>query len=110
MKILRNNFLKNTFGFVLLCIVLTKVFEFSISCFSAKDTFAIEKSAEESKDKEEDSFDKNKKKALLYELPVPVYQCLIWTGTVKYNLNAYRIPIGTHPIKSVPTPPPDSLS
>lgn len=111
MEGLRNNLLKRIFALTLLSVLLLKVCAFSISYFSASaDAYSIAKNAEENKDKEGEAFDKNKKKLLLYE------SSILDTGYLFLSLHSplpaqpYYLKMGTHPPKSVPTPPPDALS
>lgn len=110
MKMLRNNVLKNTFGLMLLGIILTKVFVFSFSCFSSRDAFAIEKSSEESKDKEENALNKIKIKEFLYQFPDMSHHSLIWTNLLPPNSGFHTQPLGTSPIKTVLTPPPNQAA
>ncbi|MGO4877546.1 hypothetical protein ACEN2P_13185 [Pedobacter psychrotolerans] len=111
MEGLRNNLLKRFFVLTLLSVLLLKVCAFSISCFSVSaDAYSIEKNAEENKDKEGEAFEKNKKKLLIYE------SSMLDTGHLFLSLHtpqpeqAYYLQMGTHPPKTVPTPPPDHFS
>ena len=108
MQRLRNRFLKSSFGFMLLGILTLKVLAFSISCFSPNgNTFAIEKSTEENKDKEEEACEKNKKKLVLYEFSSLVPQSLVLTNFLPITTDSFRIKISVEPPKTVPTPPPN---
>ncbi len=106
-RLLGKNSLKSIFGCLLLGIFILKFFTFSISSFSSSSTYSIEKSAEESKDKEEESFDTAKKKLLLYESSIMDHEHPLWTNHLPVRVNAYRDRIGNFPPKNVPTPPPD---
>jgi len=108
MKLLRKKLLKNIFGVTLLSIMLIKVFSFAISHFSScHDTFAIEKSAEEGKDTKEEPLDKKEKKLLTYGLYSIDHGHDLWINDLPLSMYAYIMQIGSHPLKTVPTPPPD---
>lgn len=110
MQRLRNRFLKSTFGFMLLSILAIKVIAFSISCFAPSgNSLAIEKSTEENKDKEEEACEKNKKKLVLYEFSSIVPQCLLVTNFLPLKIYTHRVKIGVEPLKTVPTPPPNTV-
>ncbi|WP_139180136.1 hypothetical protein [Pedobacter rhizosphaerae] len=111
MKLLRNSLLRSVFGVVLLAILLIKTCAFSISYFSSSEiTSALEKNAAENKDKEEESFDKTKKKLLLYESSIIDQGHPLWTNHLPLRTQPYRLRIGNPPPKNVPTPPPDHQS
>ena len=111
MEGLRNNLLKRIFALTLLSVLVLKVFAFSISYFSSTtDAFSIEKNVEENKDKEGESLDKNKKKLLIYESLVMDTAHLLLSNHLAPVTQPYYLRMGTHPPKSVPTPPPNHLS
>jgi len=111
MEVLRNNLLKSIFALMLLSVLALKVFAFSISYFStSSEAYSIEKSAEENKEKEQEAFDKNKKKLMLYEssiIDVAHYFCINHSPLPAQH---YHVRMDAHPPKSVPTPPPDRNS
>lgn len=110
MKILRINTLRNIFGIALLCVMLLKVCAVSISHFSSSaDPCAVEKNAEEGKDAKEEAFDKNEKKMLSCEFFFLDHGQLLWINPLPLSIYSYIMQIGTHPVKTVPTPPPDRL-
>jgi len=110
MGILRHKFLKGSFGILLLSILLLKFCAFSISAFSSSaNAYSIEKSSEDNKDKEEESFDKAKKKLLHHESLVIVYEHPEGTKNLPLHALFYRLRIGAFPTRNVPTPPPDIL-
>jgi len=99
------------FGVTLLCIMLIKVCAFSISHFSSSfDPLAVEKSAEEGKDAKEEALDKKEKKLLSFSSTYIDHGHLLWTDHLPLNMYSYIMRIGVHPLKPVPTPPPDYLS
>ncbi|WP_029288473.1 hypothetical protein [Pedobacter sp. R20-19] len=111
MEGLRNNLLKRILALALLCVLVLKVFSFSISYFSPSgDAFSIEKNAEENKDKEGEALDKNKKKLLIYESSVMDTGQLLLSNHFSLPTQPYYLRMGTHPPKSVPTPPPNHFS
>ncbi|NTD97576.1 hypothetical protein G6M26_48945 [Agrobacterium tumefaciens] len=111
MEGLRNNLLKRIFALTLLSVLVLKVFAFSISYFSASaNAFSIEKNVEENKDKEGESLDKNKKKLLIYDSSVMDTSHLLLSNHFALPTKPYYLHMGTHPPKSVPTPPPNPLS
>jgi len=93
---------------LVLVLFATKFFTSAITILLSTDcAYAIEKSSEENKAKEEESFEKLKKKLLLYESsdlaalnPMPI-KCM--------GLNQYLhgLKLCASPAKNVPTPPPD---
>lgn len=110
MNRLRNNWVKKCFGIALLVMLLLKVFAFSISHFSScADPLAIEKSAEEGKDTKEGNFDKNEKKLLTCEFFAIDHGHLLWIDPLPVCTYSYKKQIGSHPVKTVPTPPPNQL-
>ena len=110
MKLLRNNLLKNIFGIVLLCMMLVKMCAYSISCFSScTDPLAIEKNAEEGKDSKESPFDKADKKLFSCDAYAD-YVHILWINYLPVSIYSYKMMIGSHPVKTVPTPPPDSVA
>jgi len=111
MGIYRNKILKCTFCLVLLGIFLVKFCVFSISAFSSSaETYAIEKSTEENKDKEEESSDKSKKQALHHESLGIAYEHPAGTTHLPILTPLYQLSISTFPPRNVPTPPPDLFS
>ena len=94
----------------LLSIMLIKVCSFAISHFSAcQDTLAVEKCADESKDTKEEPLDKKEKKLLTYGLYSIDHGHYLWIDHLPLSRYAYTMQIGSHPLKTVPTPPPDNL-
>jgi len=111
MSLLRKKILKRIFSCLLLGVLMLKFFAYSISSFSSfSGAYAIEKSAEENKDKEEESFEKAKKKLQIYETSIPVYEHPTWTSHIPDPNRMYKIRIGSFPARNVPTPPPNSIS
>ncbi|MGM9478730.1 hypothetical protein ACS5PU_20065 [Pedobacter sp. GSP4] len=103
--------MKNIFGILLLGLLAAKFCAFSISIFlSSTHPTAIEKSSEEHKDKEEESFDKAKKKLLIYETSKTEGLSSLLTNSASGNKYAYRFSTCSVPAKNVPTPPPNLLS
>ncbi|RQO64132.1 hypothetical protein DBR40_26465 [Pedobacter sp. KBW01] len=108
MRLLRKNLLKKIFGIMVLVLFATKFFTSAITILLSTDyAYAIEKSGEENKAKEEESFEKLKKKLLLYESsdltglnPTPG-DCLA------INQYLYGLRLCSSPARNVPTPPPD---
>lgn len=110
MKLLRNQLLKNVFGVVLLSIMLLKVCAFSISYLSSSlNSLAIEKSAEEGKDIKEEAFDKKDKKMLTFGFAYIDHGYDLLVNPLPLSMYSYIMQIGTHPLKTVPTPPPNQL-
>lgn len=110
MKVLRRKLLKKIFSMALLSIMLLKLCAYSISHFSScNDTFAVEKNVEEGKDTKE-SLDKNEKKLLTYLFASSDHGHLLWINYLPISVCSHKMQIGTHPIKTVPTPPPDRLA
>lgn len=109
-RVLRNNLFKSIFALALLSILALKVFAFSISHFASSNPYSIEKNTEENKDKEEEAFDKAKKKLMLYESSVMGSEHPLWANHLPIRTKPYRLRIGNFPPKHVPTPPPDSIS
>jgi len=110
MKLLRKKLLKKIFGVTLLSIMLLKICAFSISHFSScLDTLAIEKSAEEGKDVKEEPIDKKEKKLYTYTFSYIDHGHLLWSDNLPLGMYSYIMQIGSHPLKTVPTPPPDQL-
>lgn len=110
MKILRKNWLKNILGIMLLGIMLIKVCPFSISRFSlSSDPLTFEKNTEEGKNNKEEAFDKNEKKLLTCELSYIDHGHFLWINHLPLNIYSYLIQMGSHPLKAVPTPPPNFL-
>ncbi|KLT64374.1 hypothetical protein AB669_17620 [Pedobacter sp. BMA] len=111
MRLLRNKLLRSIFGFALLAVLAIKFCSYSIACFSSSaNAYSIEKSAEENKDKEEEAFEKAKKKMLLYEASLMVFEQTLSVNDQPERMVPYRLRIGLPPLKVVPTPPPDSIS
>lgn len=110
MKVLRKKLLKRIFGMALLSIMLLKLGAFSISHFSScNDTFAVEKNAEEGKDTKEAAADKNEKKLLTYLFSSSDHGHLLWINYLPVSVCSYLMRMDSHPLKAVPTPPPDGL-
>ncbi|WP_143009582.1 hypothetical protein [Pedobacter soli] len=100
--------MKKIFGMLVLVLFATKFFTSAITILlSPGCVYAIEKSSEENKAKEEESFEKLKKKLMLYESSAPA--CLNPIPTNCQNLNQYLYGLRpcNSPAKNVPTPPPD---
>jgi hypothetical protein len=111
MRQLRKKIFKNIFGVTLLCIMLLKVCAFSISYFSScGDPLAVEKSVEEGKDTKEEAFDKKEKKLLGFSISYIDHGHLLWTNHLPLCKYSYLMQIGIQPLKTVPTPPPDSIA
>lgn len=110
MSYLRKNLLRNIFSLLVLGLLATKFFAFSVAIFLSSDhTYAIEKSSEENKTKEEESFEKLKKKLLLYESSVTACLNPQLVNASMVNQYAYQPIVGSFPAKNVPTPPPDLI-
>lgn len=110
MKILRKKLLRNIFSMALLSIMLLKLGAYAISHFSpCTDPLAVEKSAEEGKDNKEAAADKNEKKLLTCELSFFDHGHLLWISHLPLRIYSYKMLIGSYPLKTVPTPPPDRL-
>lgn len=93
---------------VLLSIMLLKVCSFAISHFSScGDTLAVEKNAEEGKDTKEEALEKNEKKLLTCEFTALNDGHILWISRLPLSSYSYIKQIGSHPVKTVPTPPPD---
>ncbi|WP_443938742.1 hypothetical protein [Pedobacter sp. MW01-1-1] len=108
MNHLRKKIWKMLFGLFVLTLLATKFLTSSVSMFlSSEDAFAIEKSAEESKAKEEESFDKLKKKFFLYECSMLVSLNASLVDATQALEYMYRANLRSFPAKNVPTPPPD---
>jgi hypothetical protein len=108
LKFLRKRLIKNIFGMVLLSIMLLKLGAFVISRFSScVDPVAVEKSAEEGKDTKEEATDKSEKKQLTCEFSFIAHGHLFWSHHLPQRIYSYKMQIGSHPLKTVPTPPPD---
>lgn len=108
MKPLRKKLLKNIFGVALLSIMLLKLGAFVISRFSpCIDPIAVEKSAEEGKDTKEGATDKNEKNLLTCEFSFIAHGHVFWSNHLPQRIYSYKMQIGSHPLKTVPTPPPD---
>jgi len=110
MNVLRKNLLKNIFGVALLFMMLLKVCAFYVSHFSpSANSFAVEKNVEEGKDAKEEALDKNEKKLLTCVFFSIDQGHLIWVSRLPLSIYSYKMQIGSHPLKTVPTPPPDLL-
>ena len=108
---LRGKQVKYFFSFVLVCALLMKICAFSLSVFSSGDhVYSIEKSAEENKDKEEESLDKAKKKLILFESSIFCDDHQLWIYRSPVRSYSYKLQISNFPPKNVPTPPPDFVS
>lgn len=111
MNYLRKNLLRNIFSLLVLSLLVTKFFAFSVAIFLSSDnTYAIEKSSEENKTKEEESFEKLKKKLLLYESSVMACLNSQPANCSLVNQYDYQPSVANFPAKNVPTPPPDLIS
>lgn len=90
--------------------MLIKVCAFSISHFyPSPDPLAVEKSAEEGKDVKEEASDKKEKKIYVSGFTCLDHGHLLWTSHLPRGSYSYRMLIGSKPLKTVPTPPPDHL-
>ncbi len=97
-------------GIALLSIILLKVCSFFVSHFSSgSEPFSMEKSTEEGKDTKEEAFDKNEKKLLTCELFSTENGYFTWVSIIPVSICSYVMQIVEHPLKTVPTPPPDKL-
>lgn len=107
MKILRTKLLKTLFGATLLLMMLLKVAAPSLSHFSClSDPLALEKSAEEGKETKE-ALDKTDKKLLNCVFTCIAQGNLLWINRMPASIYSYKMQIGSHPLRTVPTPPPD---
>ena len=110
MKHLRNNFTKSTFGFLLLSMLMLKFFSYSISTFtSSNSSYSTEKGAEDNKDKDEESFEKAKKKLQLYESSATQKENLHYINRMLLPAQMQKTKLHIFPPRTVPTPPPDFL-
>ena len=111
MNYLRKKLWKNIFGLLILGLLATKFFAFSLATFLFPDhTYAIEKSSEENKGKEEESFDKLKKKLLICDSSPAACLNPFPADQPPANKYTYHFGLCNFPAKNVPTPPPDALS
>ena len=92
-------------------IMLLKICALSISHFSssATDPISVEKNSEEGKDSKEEPTDKNDKKHLTCEFIYLDHGHLLLIDPLPVSVYSYLMQIGSHPLKTVPTPPPDIL-
>lgn len=110
MKLLREKLFKRIFGLALLSIMLIKICAFSISHFySSIDPLAVEKSAEEGKDVKEEAADKKEKKLYTQEFTCLNHGHILWISHLPRGIYSYILQIGSQPLKTVPTPPPNHL-
>ncbi|WP_316829245.1 hypothetical protein [Pedobacter aquatilis] len=109
MRLLRKNLLRSIFGLMILSLMTLKFSLFSISTIcGSKSSYAIEKSTEESKEKEDESFEKVKKKLLLYEtLCIESLTPSLIKGS-KANKYTHWLRLLSFPARNVPTPPPNT--
>ncbi|WP_343522108.1 hypothetical protein [Pedobacter sp.] len=111
MNYLRKKLWKNIFGLLVLGLLATKFFAFSLSTFLSSDhTYAVEKSSEENKGKEEESFDKLKKKMLILDSSLTACLNPFLADQSPVNKYAHCFSPYSFPAKNVPTPPPDIFS
>lgn len=111
MGIFRNKILKCTVGMALLSILLIKFCAYSISAFSSpENSYSIEKSSEENKNKEEESLDKSKKQLLHHDYLGVAYEHPSATKHLPLFKRLDQLRIGAFPPRNVPTPPPDFQS
>lgn len=111
MNYLRKKLWKNIFGLLVLGLLATKFFAFSLSTFLSSDhAYAVEKSSEENKGKEEESFDKLKKKMLIFDSSLTACLNPFLADQSPVNKYTYRFRSCSFPAKNVPTPPPDTHS
>lgn len=95
---------------MLLSIILLKVCALSVSHLKpCADPIAVEKNAEEGKDTKEEAFDKNEKKMFSCVFIYLDHGHLLWINHLPLSRYSYIMQIGSHPVKTVPTPPPDIL-
>jgi hypothetical protein len=100
--------LKNILGIVLLSIMLLKLCALSISHFSmSTDPLAVEKNTDEGKDAKEEAADKAEKKLLSCEFIYMDHSHELWVNPLPLSMYSYIMQIGSHPLRTVPTPPPD---
>lgn len=96
---------------LLLSSMLLKVCALSISHFSLNiDPIAVEKSTDEGKDAKEEATDKTEKKLIRCEFIYVDHGDLLWVNPLPLSIYSYIMQIGSHPLKAVPTPPPDVLA
>jgi len=108
MKSLRKNLFKNFLSLLVLGLFTIKLCAYSISAFrSSASLYTIEKSSEESKGSEEESFDKLKKKLLLYETFLPENPTIAVENIQEENAVGFGLYPCSFPFRNVPTPPPD---
>lgn len=109
MRILRNDYLKNIFSGILLCMLVVKIFSVAISSFSlGNEASAYEKSIGDNKEKEEEeSVEKGKKKLLIYESYSVDQNYVVFTNSALVHSYFLRIILDNFPSKNIPTPPPD---
>lgn len=85
-----------------------KMCAFSFSTFrSPVSSYAMEKSNEEGKDTEEESFSKLKKKLLIYDPFLPENQSMPMENVQLDKISRFRLYPCNFPSRNVPTPPPD---
>lgn len=96
---------------MVLILFATKFFTSAITILLSTDcTYAIEKSSEENKAKEEESFEKLKKKLLLYESSDLTCLNLMLTSNLPHNRHLHWLRPCNSPAKNVATPPPDRVA
>lgn len=110
MKFLRTNILKTALGAILLVILLLKVCAPSLSHFaSCNDPLAVEKNLEEGKENKEIT-DKTDKKMLTCEFFYVRHGHLILADDTKRGIHIHEVQLGSHPLITVPTPPPNRMA
>ena len=110
MKEFRKRWLKSLLGMAVLCMMTLKVCTFFINHFiSSTDPISLEKSAEEGKNSNEESFDKQDKKLLNCKFYSFEHGHFIWIIPTPVSKSSYVMPVMDHPLITVPTPPPDFI-
>jgi len=93
---------------MVLVLFATKFFTSAVTILlSPGCVYALEKSNEENKAKEEESFEKLKKKLMLYESSDPICLNAIPVNCQRFKQYLYGLRPCNSPAKNVPTPPPD---
>ena len=107
-NIINTKSLRNLFSMLLLSSMLLKVCALSISHFSmSTDPLAVEKNTDEGKDAKEEAADKAEKKLLSCEFIYMDHSHELWVNPLPLSMYSYIMQIGSHPLRTVPTPPPD---
>lgn len=109
-ELLRKKVFKNVFGVMLLSIMILKIYDFAIPHFySFIDPVAVEKSSEEEKDIKEEPVDKKEKKLYTHVFTCINYGDLLGGNHLPPSTYLYIFQIGSQPLKTVPTPPPNQF-